>query len=1332
MHNSFNTGDGPGGKPPGAIPVIPDHTLIRCIGRGSYGEVWLGQNVFGVFRAVKIVYARNFPNPIPFKREFNGIKRFEPVSRSHDGFIDVLQVGQNEEGGYFYYVMELADDVESGQKINPETYEPKSLASEQGKRQRFSVPECVELGSAIASALWHLHQNNLVHRDVKPSNIIFVHGRPKLADIGLVADQSEAKSHVGTEGFIPPEGQGRAQADIFSLGKVLYEMAMGLDRNRYPQLPSNWGQTPDQAQLFELNEVITVACEPEIKQRYSSAEHLLRDLNVIGGGGSVRRLRILERRWVLFKKWGAVAALLTVIGLTGFFLGYRDLKKKEEARVQKVRSLVSYGCRVMEDGDLFGALSWFAEALKLDHKDPVAERMHRTRIAAVTRACPKLVDCWLQEGMGICARFSPNGRYIATADSGGVIHVYELGKREPVGKSITHGQTNGATYSVCFSPDSKTLLTTGGDTCARRWNWRTGEKEGKDLEHPTNVYGAEFSPDGRRIVTSSEDSTATIWDAATAERLRRLVGHGEVINSALFSHDGSKVVTTSQDCSAIVWDANTGARLFPLKHDGWVFYAAFSPDDQFIVTTSWDKTAQLWNATTGQPCYKPFEHAGGVSWADFSPDGRYLVTAGYDTVAKVWNLKTGGLASPALDHGAQVMSAEFSPDARLLVTSCADQAVRVWNLEGNGWLPPTISGVVSLYGNSRCMVKGKIVTWLQEGVSATNSLVLTNAGPVEQVFWNRKGTHLAMLSQPLIEGAQPILACWALTNGTRAGSFTLPDQQRSQWELADNGRHALSWKGGVLKFWDLHYGRLVYSLPPSSQAIHSATFSPNGEYFCVVINQNASVYASKTGRIVSGTLSHERPISSAEFSPDSQRLLTSCSDSTIKPLYAQVWDIFSGKPLNGRLWHKDGVLFATFSPNGKLIATSGEDCSARIWDASTGFEICPPLKHQDHIRRIRFNEDSRWVVTASVDGTARVWDALTGEAVTPPLPHPERVLDASFYKNGTAIRTQTDSGAQFLWDLLPDQRSISAVCAMAEFLSGSTASSTNSVIAQQRDMLDRLFQVKDAGGLGIPERTDSFLWHERQAEAAERGNQPFAAQFHLNLFLQMQPDNPVLYRRRAAAKAGLGRWSEAELDLKHALTGETTSVQAWTCYARVCLALKHTNDYYSACSHLSALCGEASPNEITAIIETLCLLPQQNLDQLSALKKKDSALRRHERLFGALEFRSGHFSEAEKYLILKRKHVDFQGEDAITLLFATMNHLKCNRTREAGEAFYRADSWVRVANTPRTFEARGDFLPWERRFDLQVLHAEATAAMTAALSWKQEKAPDAPVESFKD
>src|SRR5436309_2440065 len=101
-------------------PVIPDHQLLRRIGGGSYGEVWLARNKLGTLRAIKIVYRSTFEDARPFEREFKGIQKFEPISRSHEGLVDILQVGGTDD--YFYYVMELADPA---QNPNDETRNPK-------------------------------------------------------------------------------------------------------------------------------------------------------------------------------------------------------------------------------------------------------------------------------------------------------------------------------------------------------------------------------------------------------------------------------------------------------------------------------------------------------------------------------------------------------------------------------------------------------------------------------------------------------------------------------------------------------------------------------------------------------------------------------------------------------------------------------------------------------------------------------------------------------------------------------------------------------------------------------------------------------------------------------------------------------------------------------------------------------------------------------------------------------------------------------------------------------------------------------------------------------
>src|SRR5436190_2143583 len=91
---------------------VPDHALLKQIGVGSYGEVWLARSAIGTLRAVKIVCRETFWHDHPFDREFKGIQKFEPISRSHEGMVDILQIGRGE--GYFYYVMELADASERG------------------------------------------------------------------------------------------------------------------------------------------------------------------------------------------------------------------------------------------------------------------------------------------------------------------------------------------------------------------------------------------------------------------------------------------------------------------------------------------------------------------------------------------------------------------------------------------------------------------------------------------------------------------------------------------------------------------------------------------------------------------------------------------------------------------------------------------------------------------------------------------------------------------------------------------------------------------------------------------------------------------------------------------------------------------------------------------------------------------------------------------------------------------------------------------------------------------------------------------------------------------
>src|SRR5262245_35105030 len=183
-------------------PTVPDHELLRRIGGGSYGEVWLARNILGSSRAVKIVHRQSFERDDHFEREFKGIQKFEPISRTHNGLVDILQIGRNDVAGYFYYVMELADDA----AVNPndecqnpkeirkpndesvvgasglqassfglsssfdirhsEFYTPRTLREDLKQRGALPLSECLSIGLKLASALDHLHKHGLVHRDI--------------------------------------------------------------------------------------------------------------------------------------------------------------------------------------------------------------------------------------------------------------------------------------------------------------------------------------------------------------------------------------------------------------------------------------------------------------------------------------------------------------------------------------------------------------------------------------------------------------------------------------------------------------------------------------------------------------------------------------------------------------------------------------------------------------------------------------------------------------------------------------------------------------------------------------------------------------------------------------------------------------------------------------------------------------------------------------------------------------------------------------------------------------------------------------------------------------
>lgn len=286
--------------PPGSRPITqlpntekpdaPDYELCDIpFGSGAYGHVWLARNAIGQWQALKAVYLSGFEqNRDPYDREFNGISRYKPVSEKHPGLLRVDFISQKKPQGYFYYVMELGDSLNPGWEKDPQLYRPKDLAAlrRNSEGQRLPPRECVRIGLALCEAVGFLHSQGLTHRDIKPGNIIFVNGRPKLADVGLIAEIRPNLSEitwVGTPAYMPPppETPGTAQADIYGLGMVLYVIRTGRDPEFFPGVATTLAEQGGGPVFLALNRIILKACQPDITQRYATAGEMGADLSQV-------------------------------------------------------------------------------------------------------------------------------------------------------------------------------------------------------------------------------------------------------------------------------------------------------------------------------------------------------------------------------------------------------------------------------------------------------------------------------------------------------------------------------------------------------------------------------------------------------------------------------------------------------------------------------------------------------------------------------------------------------------------------------------------------------------------------------------------------------------------------------------------------------------------------------------------------------------------------------------------------------------------------------------------------------------------------------------------
>jgi WD40 repeat protein/serine/threonine protein kinase len=1105
--------------------AIPDHKLLRRIGRGSYGTVWLARNSLGAFRAIKIVFRKSFSDQRPFEREWSGIRKFEPISRSHEGFIDVLHVGINEQEGYFYYVMELGDDCESGQKFEPESYAPHTLAKAINRRGALPVKDCLRLGLALSDALGELHRCGLVHRDIKPSNIIFVNGAPKLADIGLVAGLDDSRSYVGTEGFIPPEGPGSPQADVYSLGKVLYEACTGKDRQDFPELPTLVENLEDRQQFLELNEVILHACKNEAANRYQSASSMHADLVVLANGKSVKRLKLLERRLSNLKRGAGLATVAAGVVALLSYPTYQGWRLHLEHRQQQIGASIVHGINDMDSGDMTAALPFFADAFRLDKGSVERAASYRLRFGSILDRTPKLTSLWFVDGEATAGAFSPRDDHALISRHTGSPQLYEVcsGQSAVLPYHLFHAE------SARYSPNGQFIVVAGADTYARVWETQTRTQQFR-LGHPQWVAYAEFSPDGRHLVTACRDGFARLWSAETGKMERSFGPHSAEVAFARFSHDGRLVATASQDNTCRLWNVADGTAASPaLQHENWVNHVAFSPDDHLLITASWDRKARVWETATGRHVLPNLTHNDGVKSAEFSPDGRLIVTASADGTARLWDAATLQPLQPnwVVQNGDRVTDACFASDGHRVLTTSADGSVRIWDLAGS--LKPGLLSRRSFSADmSRCLEVTNSQAIVRNGCSGKLISQISNLEKVTNVVrLNRNGQFVFALIRLSPGPTNPVtrLRVWNANTGLEVSSDMVFTNSVSDVALSDDGGQAAFFGPKVAQVWDVRTGKTRSPLLHHPPEILQAEFNRDGTQLATRSGSTVRVWDCIQQREAFAPLEHLTNTSYLGFSPDGKFLVTCCSDQFLTKCYAQVWNATTGKPVGPRLGHADGVLQADFCPDGRRLVTASEDFTAMVWDFRTGKQLVPPLRHQYRVMSASFSPDGKWLVTTTADDEmARIWDTETGDPLGPPVHSPVGLSVAKFLPDSRAIAVLSIHGEVWQWPLRVDPRPLEDLSAMARLLSGGPVELHGGAHSgAEPEPVDATWQrlaAKYPSDFTVS-NDQIAAWHELQAEQSEAERNWFAMVFHLNRLLLLRPGDPALLARLAAAQANL-------------------------------------------------------------------------------------------------------------------------------------------------------------------------------------------------------------------
>jgi serine/threonine protein kinase len=691
---------------------LGNYRLIRLLGQGGFAEVYLGQHIYlETSAAIKVLHTRLASEEVEhFREEARTVARLV-----HPHIVRVLEF--NVEDSTPYLVVD---------------YAPNSTLR---KRHPRGVPlplsTVVSYVSQIASALQYAHEQKVIHRDVKPENMLVGRrGEILLSDFGiaLVAQSSRYNSTqgiqdmAGTIAYMAPEqieSQACPNSDQYSLAVVVYEWLSGARpfqgsfaeiavkhtmvtpasiREKVPTLSQTAEEVvmkalaKDPRNRFATVQAFADALEQAYRKETASASTVISSTLIPEGNiSSPAEAIALASAEMLSEDFATVQSLTSPSPPTTSLLNKSPQFSVEtrESKLAETTALPSHARRhrisrrrvllglagVAAVGALGGSVAWLA------HVQSSQTTIHPPLKQSTLFTFTGHFD-WVWS-----VAWSPLGERVASASSDGTAQVWDAPNGDHLNPYRNHTNT---VYAVAWSPDGKRVASASYDKTVQVWDAIFGDHFYTYTGHTSWVWTAAWSPDGKRVASAGGDKTVQVWDVTGNGRPYVYRGHTDFVYAVAWSPDGGSIASAGRDGTIQVWNSangnllNTFTQPSPSTQNApeyrSIWSVAWSPDGKSLALASNYKDVQVWNANDGTHLFDYAGHTGLVYHVAWSHDGRHIASASSDKTVQVWEATAGRHVYTYSGHTDSVRSVSWSPDNNRLASGSWDKTVRVWQI----------------------------------------------------------------------------------------------------------------------------------------------------------------------------------------------------------------------------------------------------------------------------------------------------------------------------------------------------------------------------------------------------------------------------------------------------------------------------------------------------------------------------------------------------------------------------------------------------------------------------------------------------------------------------